>query len=143
MTVLKKVTQVMKYNRFTGSYGLFLCNTALIVLLTTSISIQAAGSEGKTSNTLIWDTISPFGDTADFKNRTNWKTVSTDLLTLERDPVAASSDPGYYGREYAFSGDAVVESENLFTVFNSNNGSAVIYSKRSFHMSLSSRPLRS
>jgi hypothetical protein len=108
---------------------LFLCNTALIVLLTTSISIQAAGSEGKTSNTLIWDTISPFGDTADFKNRTNWKTVPTDLLTLERDPVAASSDPGYYGREYTFSGDAVIENDHLAVVFHSKKGCVAAYSK--------------
>ncbi|OHB60696.1 MAG: hypothetical protein A2168_00885 [Planctomycetes bacterium RBG_13_50_24] len=118
----------MKSDRGIGSYGLFLRKTALIVLLVTGTGISAAGIEGKTTNTLIWDTMSPFGDTADLQNRTSWKPVPTDLLMLELNPVAASSDPGYYGREYAFSGDAVVENERLTAVFNSKKGSVVIYS---------------
>jgi hypothetical protein len=119
----------MKSDRGIGSYGLFLRKTALIVLLVTVTGISAAGSNEKTANTLIWDTMSPFGDTVDLLNRTSWKLVPTDLLTLERDPVAASSDPGYYGREYAFNGDAVVENEHLTAVFQSKKGSVVIYSK--------------
>ncbi|MGB2866236.1 MAG: hypothetical protein WBC05_23090, partial [Sedimentisphaerales bacterium] len=71
----------------------------------------------------------PFGDMIDLQNRTSWKPVPTDLLTLERDPAAAASDPGYYGREYAFNGDAVVENEHLTAVFYSNKGRVVIYSK--------------
>jgi len=143
-----KGTRVMKSDRGIGNYGLFLQKTVLIVLLITGTGILAADIEGKTVNTLIWDTMSPLGDTVPFdsaqgeedgvlhaerrrgmQNRTSWKPVPTDLLTLERDPVTASSDPGYYGREYAFSGDAVVENEYLAAVFYSKKGSVVIYSK--------------
>jgi len=119
----------MKHDHGISSYGLSLLKTALIVLLVTGTSVPAAGGEEKTANTLIWDTMSPFGDTVDLQNRTSWKAVPTDLLTLERDPAAAASDPGYYGREYAFSGDAVVENEHLTAVFQSKKGSVLIYSK--------------
>ena len=126
----------MKSDRVTGNYGLSLWKTVLIVLLITGTGILAAGGDGKTANTLIWDTMSPLGDTVPFdsaqgeeQNRTSWKLVPTDLLTLERDPVAASSDPGYYGREYAFNGDSVVENERLTAVFYSKKGSVIIYSK--------------
>ena len=119
----------MKHDRGIDSYGLFLWKTALILLLITGTGISAAGSNEKTANTLIWDTISPLSDTVDLQNRTSWKLVPTDLLMLERDPVAASSDPGYYGREYTFNGDAVVENEHLTAVFQSKKGCVVIYSK--------------
>ena len=126
----------MKFDRGIGSYGLFLWKTVLIVLLVTGTGILAAGSDGKTANTLIWDTMSPFGDTISFdsaqgqeQNRTSWKLVPTDLLMLELNPATASSDPGYYGREYAFNGDAVVENEHLTAVFQSKKGCVVIYSK--------------
>ena len=119
----------MKFDRVICSYGLFLWKTALILMLVTGTGILAASVGENTANTLIWDTISPFGDEVDLQNRTSWKLVPTDLLKLERDPVAASSDPGYYGREYAFSGDAVVENEHLAAVFYSNKGCVVIYSK--------------
>ncbi len=119
----------MKSDRGIGSYGLFLRKTTLIVLLITGTGISAAGSDRKTANTLIWDTISPLSDTAGLQNRTNWKLVPTDLLMLERDPATASSDPGYYGREYAFNGDAVVENEHLTAAFQSKKGCVVIYSK--------------
>ena len=119
----------MKFDRDIGSYGLFWGKTALIVLLVTATAIPAAGIEAETANTLIWDTMSPFDDTIDLQNKTSWKLVPTDLLSLERDPVAAISDPGYYGREYAFSGDAVVENEQLAAVFYSKKGSVAIYSK--------------
>jgi len=138
----------MKFDRGIGSYGLSLWKTAMIVLLVTGIGIPATGVEGKMANTLIWDTISPLGDTVpfdsaqgeedgflhaerrrDMQNRTSWKLVPTDLLTLERDPTAAASDPGYYGREYAFNGDAVVENEILTVVFHSKKGCVVIYLK--------------
>jgi hypothetical protein len=128
--------------------GLPLWTTALIVLLVTGTGISAAGGEEKTTNTLIWDTMSPLGDTVPFdsaqgeedgflhaerrrgmQNRTSWKPVPTNLLTLERDPVAAAPDPGYYGREYAFNGDAVLENEHLTAMFRSKKGSVVIYSK--------------
>jgi hypothetical protein len=119
----------MKSDRGIGSYGLFLWKTALIVLIITGTGILAAGRDAKTVNTLIWDTISPLGDTDDLQDRTSWKLVPTDLLTLELNPATASSDPGYYGRQYAFNGDTVVENEHLTAVFQSKKGSVIIYSK--------------
>ena len=119
----------MKFDRGIGSYGLSLWKTAVIVLLVTGMGVPVAGGDGRTAKTLIWDTMSPLDDTVDLQNRKSWKLVPTNLLTLERNPVAASSDPGYYGREYAFSGDAVVENEHLAAVFYSNKGRVIIYSK--------------
>ncbi|MDH4238831.1 MAG: hypothetical protein OEW48_04655 [Phycisphaerae bacterium] len=81
------------------------------------------------ASTLVWDTVSPFVNAVDIQDRTNWKVVPADLLTLELDPSAASSDPGYYGREYEFKGDAVVENEHLTAVFWSAKAKVVIYSK--------------
>jgi len=119
----------MKFDRVICSYGLSLWKTVMIVLLVTGMGIPAAGGDGRTAKALIWDTMSPFGNEVDLQNRTSWKLVPTDLLTLELNPVAASSDPGYYGREYAFDGDAVVKNEHLTAVFQSKNGCVVIYSK--------------
>ena len=78
----------MKSIRDLGRYGLFLCNMAFILLLASNTGISA-GTDAKTTKTLIWDTNSPFGDSVDLQNRTNWKIVPTNLFTLERDPVAA------------------------------------------------------
>ena len=89
---------------------------------------MAQKKEG-TANTLIWDTLSPFVDTVNLRDRSNWKPVPADLLTLELDPSAASSDPGYYGREYVFEGDVAVENEHLIAVFRSRKGRVAIYSK--------------
>ncbi|MHC4437813.1 MAG: hypothetical protein ACYS3S_10670 [Planctomycetota bacterium] len=118
----------MKPNRIRNSRIRF-WNTALILLLFTSMEISAAGSESKIPNTLIWDTMSPFTDTVDLRDRTNWKSVPSDLLRLESNPFIAFSDPGYYGREYTFDGDAVVENGQLITVFKSKTGRVIIYSK--------------
>jgi hypothetical protein len=118
----------MKPNRIRNSRTPF-CKTALIFLLFTSIEISTAGSEEKTSNMLIWDTTSPFTDTVDLRDRTNWKPVPSDLLRLESNPYIAFSDPGYYGREYTFNGDVVVENEQLTAVFRSKTGRVIIYSK--------------
>jgi hypothetical protein len=119
----------MKPNRIIRSSGLPLWETALILLLLTSMGIPAASSEGKTPNTLIWDTMSSFTDTVDLQDRTSWKPVPSNLLTLESNPFIAFSDPGYYGREYAFNGDAVIENEHLTAVFKSKTGRVLIYSK--------------
>jgi hypothetical protein len=79
-------------------------------------------------DTLIWDTVSPFVNTVDIKDRTNWKVVPSNLLILETKPTAMS-DPAYYGREYYFKGDVVVENEHLMAVFSSKKGHVAIYSK--------------
>jgi hypothetical protein len=65
----------------------------------------------------------------DLRDKTNWKHVPADLLTLESNPFTAFSDPSHYGREYAFKGDAVVENEHLTAVSRSKTGRVLIYSK--------------
>ena len=75
--------------------------------------MSAARSDEPSTKVVIWDTQSRFAETVDVQNRTAWKAVPTDLLTLEADPAKAFSDPGYYGREYVFAGDAVVENGHL------------------------------
>jgi hypothetical protein len=77
----------------------------------------------------LWDTGSPLGDTIDLANRTAWKAVPRDLLQLEADPLKSSSDPGYYGREYAFQGDAVVENSYLTAAVWASKGKVVVSSK--------------
>ncbi len=119
----------MKSDRGIGNYVLPLWKTALIFLLVTSPGMSIAQRQEKTANTLVWDTLLPFVNTVDVRDRTNWKPVPTDLLTLELDPSAAISDPAYYGREYSFKGDVVVENEHLTAVFWSRKGRVVIYSK--------------
>ncbi len=62
-------------------------------------------------------------------DRATWTVVPSDLLALEADPPKASSDPGYYGREYRFQGDAVVENSRLAAVFSSRRGRVLLYAK--------------
>src|ERR1700728_1192747 len=90
-----------------------------------SIVTMASG----TSNVVLWDTSVPMADTLATDDRTSWKAVPGDLLRLEADPPKASSDPGYYGREYVFRGDAIVESPSLAAVFWSAKGRVLIYAK--------------
>jgi len=101
----------------------------LIILLATSTGVSRAQRKEGTANILIWDTLSPFVNTVDLRDRSKWKPVPTDLLTLELDPSAAFSDPGYYGREYTFKGDVIVENEHLTAVFWVGKGKVAIYSK--------------
>jgi hypothetical protein len=112
-------------DRDLNNYRVSLWKTVLIVLFVTSPAILAAGTKARTQ---VWDTMSPFGDKVDVRDRANWKLVPADLLTLELNPSAAVSDPAYYGREYSFEGDAVVENGYLTAVFWSGNGRVVIYS---------------
>jgi hypothetical protein len=77
----------------------------------------------------LWDTTTPVGDRIEGSERAEWQAVPTDLMRLEKDPHKASSDPGYYGREYSFRGDAVVEGPTIAAVFWSAKGRVVIYSK--------------
>jgi hypothetical protein len=101
----------------------------LVLLLVTGPSLSMGGTTEKTANVLILDTMSPFVNKVDLQGRAEWKVVPTDLLTLELDPLTAFSDPGYYGREYTFKGDAVVENEHLTAVFFSKRAEVVVYSK--------------
>jgi len=98
------------------------------VFLTVVLAASLAWA-GPTANVAIWDTQSRFGDAIDVRSRAGWKVVPTDPFALEADPARAFSDPGYYGREYAFAGDAVVENGCLTAVFWSAKGRVVIYSR--------------
>jgi hypothetical protein len=100
--------------------------TVLLVVVIRA-SVLCAGATP--TNVVVWDTSSHFGDTIDIGNRTGWRVVPTDLLALEADPAKAFSDPGYYGREYAFAGDTVVENGLLTAVFWSAKGRMVVYSR--------------
>lgn len=95
---------------------------ALILLLLISPSPVMA-------RTLIWDTQSPLVTGSDLSNRSKWRLVPRNLLMLEDEPAAAMADPGYYGREYSFGGDAVVENQYLSTVFWSATGKVTVHSK--------------
>ncbi len=102
---------------------------AIVLTLALSAVVLAAQSEGGRPNVAIWDTMAPAGDAAKIENRRAWQAVPTDLITLEDDPFTAASDPAYYGREYAFQGDAAVENEQMVVVFMSETGRAIIFSK--------------
>jgi len=81
------------------------------------------------TNVVIWDTGSRLTDASDVENRAGWNAVPSELFVFEKDPPKAASDPGYYGREYSFKGDPVVENRNLTAVFWSAKGRVVLYSK--------------
>jgi len=108
-----------------------------VVLLAIALASLGFSSTGRTQSTtsphpvMLWDTGSPLGDTIDLGNRAAWKAVPPNLLKLEADPLKSSSDPGYYGREYAFQGDAVVENSYLTTLVSSAKGKVVVSSKNS------------
>jgi len=84
---------------------------------------------GVTTNVTLWDTGAPLGDPINLTDRTAWKPVPPNLLMLEDDPQRALSSPAYYGREYVFQGDAVVENSYLTAVVRSAKGSVAVYSK--------------
>jgi hypothetical protein len=119
----------MTFYRGINNYNSPLWKIALIFLLVTSPEILTAQRIKKTANILIWDTQSHFTDTVNVRDRTNWKAVPTNLLTLELNPAAAIADPAYYGREYSFKGDAVIENEHLTALFWSGKGRITFYSK--------------
>ena len=77
-------------------------------------------------NVTLWDTGAPLADLLKLEDRAGWQAVPNDLLALEANPPKARSDPGYYGREYTFKGDAVVENGQLTAVFCSAQGRVVI-----------------
>ncbi len=80
---------------------------------------------------MLFDTGAPLGDTVDIADGAALAAVPPNLLMLEADPLKSSSDPGYYGREYAFRGDAVVMNGYLRAVVWSAKGKVVVSSKSS------------
>ena len=119
----------MKLYQGMSGYRLPFWKRVLILLLVIGPGLLMAQTKENTPNTRIWDTMSPLTKSNDFGNRNHWRLVPTDLLNLEANPLAVSADPGYYGREYAFQGDAVVENRHYTAVFHSIKGRVVIYSK--------------
>lgn len=77
----------------------------------------------------LWDTGSHLPPTADPEARSNWTPVPSQLFVFEADPAKAASDPGYYGREYSFKGDAVVENRYLTAIFWAAKGHVALYAK--------------
>jgi hypothetical protein len=98
-----------------------------IALTVGSVPIRASGQISQ--NVTLWDTGASLGESVNLTDRANWKVVPPNLLLLEADPLKSSSDPGYYGREYAFHGDAVVENAYLIAVVQPAKGSVAVYSK--------------
>jgi len=91
--------------------------------LATFLPIKAA------TQLTLWDTGTHLPATADAAARSNWTSVPSQLFVFEADPAKAASDPGYYGREYSFKGDAVVENRYLTAIFWAAKGQVVIYAK--------------
>ena len=119
----------MKLYQGMSDYRLPFWKRVLVLLLIIGPGASMAQMKANTPNTRIWDTMSPFMESIDFGNRNHWRLIPTDLLTLETNPLVISADPGYYGREYAFQGDAVVENKHYTAVFHSKKGRVIIYSK--------------
>ncbi len=119
----------MKSPQDTSNCGLYL----LIMVLSSPVAagpmMAIAEAKQDSASVVVWDTLSPFANAVDIRDKSSWKRVPTDLLTLEADPPTAFSDPGYYGREYSFDGDAVVENGHFTAVFWSREGKVVIHSK--------------
>ena len=106
-----------------------LLEALLQALLATAVALAAVQRVQAASNIVLWDTLSPLSGNLEAQDRTGWRVVPSDLLSLEADSRAASSDPGYYGREYLFKGDAVVENARLAAVFRSTKGQVEVYLK--------------
>jgi hypothetical protein len=90
----------------------------------------------------IWDTVSPLADQAGISDRSGWKLVPENLFSLESNPAAAAADPGYYGREYSFGADAIVENEHLVAVLRSKADKVAVYSKADGSKVFELAPLR-
>ena len=89
--------------------------SALILSLASFITANASAS------VTLWDTMK--GD------RAHWKKIPSNLMELEKEPLKAASDPGYYGREYKFIGDPVVENTKISATFQSDAGTMVLTTK--------------
>jgi hypothetical protein len=109
--------------------GEWLMGKTVLVILLGIAGVLPVQADGTATGIVLWDTGVPFNDAIDVGSRAAWKAVPGDLLTLEADPPKASSDPGYYGREYSFKGDAVVENDHLTAIFWSSKGRVALYSK--------------
>jgi hypothetical protein len=121
--------QIPDSSRTRGKPAGILGIAALLIAVATTTGIAEIARSGASRNLVLWDTLLPVGDRLKSDDRSGWKAVPNDLLRLEKDPLKASSDPGYYGRDYSFAGDAVVETPMLTAVFGSAKGRVTLYSK--------------
>jgi hypothetical protein len=105
-----------------------LVSKGLPILLFLCLSSSFPGAQ-PASTVILWDAGVSTLTLTNLEDHSSWKMVPSDLLTLEADPAKASSDPGYYGRDYDFKGDAIVENEKLLAAFSSESGRMALYSK--------------
>src|SRR5438876_8588790 len=109
--------------------GAILPKTRSLVLLAILAGASAFQRAAAAANVVVWDAGARFANAIDTENRAGWKAVPSELFAFEAEPAKAASDPGYYGREYSFKGDAVVENRELAAVFWWEKGRVVLYSK--------------
>lgn len=102
-----------------------------LVALVVAIIFRATLPAFSAPSVVLWDTGTPLADARAHTNRAGWKAVPTELFAFEASPAKAISDPGYWGREHAFTGDAVVENPGLLAVFSTARGTVTIFSKES------------
>jgi len=100
-----------------------------VTLLTLAGAVTGFSAVVMPATVAVWDTGSRFSDAAPAGDRTAWRAIPSELLAFEAEPLKAASDPGYYGREYAFAGDAVVENRHFLAVFESARGRVILYAK--------------
>jgi hypothetical protein len=119
----------MKSSAPANAHASLFRKVAWLGLLAITAQLSAVPQTAAAESIAVWDTGSPLADAADIGNRSAWKVVPSDLFALEAEPLKAASDPGYYGLEYSFKGDAVVQNRNVAAVFLSAKGRVAIYSK--------------
>jgi hypothetical protein len=100
---------------------------SLLALVLARALLSAIQTSDASPGLSLWDTSEPANGSVD--DRSTWKPVPRDLLALEAKPATARSDPGYYGREYVFKGDAVVDTPTLTAMFSTGKGRVLIYTK--------------
>ncbi|MCB1128947.1 MAG: hypothetical protein KDM81_20785, partial [Verrucomicrobiae bacterium] len=96
-----------------------------LVLIGSVVLMAAAPAFG----VVLWDTGSALTEGPSPAQRGAWRAVPSELFVFETDPLKAASDPGYYGRDYSFKGDAVVETEHLALVISPTSNRVLLYSK--------------
>ena len=119
-----KSDQSMKKNEFVLQRTAWLIR----IIILSAAALPQVKTQAAT-NVIIWDTGSRLTGPIEMESRAEWKAVPSELFLFEANPPKAASDPGYYGREYSFKGDAVMENQSLIAACWSAKGRVVIYSK--------------
>jgi hypothetical protein len=119
----------MKRNQTDWRSRASLLRAALLFLCGIVVGAAIVQAAQAAPSVALWDTSAPLSEAFTTADRATWKAVPRDLLDLEADPPTAKSDPGFYGREYTFKGDAVVETRSLTALFWSAKGRVVFYAR--------------